>query len=387
MSMYKNNISIQKIAAVLDIQQLEVYETLEELRIPRINDKNIERDHKICNMYENNIKITNIAKKLHINRHTVTNILQKYGKYNESRNLSYNDPIKIERNNNIVKTYLSGLSISQTAQKLKLGKSLVSKVLYRLNIPTRPQHMKGHSLGTTRNRKYHFDLNFFEKIDTEEKAYWFGFLCADGYVARRGVVQIELKESDKIHLEKFRDTLGDKNIAIKYNVKTKSYGISLCSVKMADDLTKLGCIQKKSLKLTFPTEDMVPSNLIHHFMRGYFDGDGCIYISKTQKSNMFSVLGTKDFLNGFEQHLLAGIGRDKPNKRIHRKEWAEDTEMISYGGNNQLKRIYNFLYKNSTIYLERKKDKFIELFSRSEPKSQKTQNDENGIKLEGCKAQ
>ena len=45
------------------------------------------------------------------------------------------------------------------------------------------------------------------------------------------------------------------------------------------------------------------------------------------------------------------------------------------------------IHKNSTIYLERKKDKFIELFSRSEPKSQKTQNDENGIKLEGCKAQ
>ena len=118
-------------------------------------------------------------------------------------------------------------------------------------------------------------------------------------------------------------------------------------------------ISIKSLILKFPTIEQVPIELIHHFMRGYFDGDGCICISNNQA--YFTVIGTPEFLNGYEYYLLKTLNRTTPNKRKHTKRHHEQTEWIVYGGNKQCKKIYDYLYKDATIYLDRKKQKFISI--------------------------
>ena len=66
--------------------------------------------------------------------------------------------------------------------------------------------------------------------------------------------------------------------------KGKYYQLSLRSKIICEDLKKLGCLQKKSKILVFPTESQVPKNLIHHFIRGYFDGDGSVWEGKRYKT-------------------------------------------------------------------------------------------------------
>lgn len=362
--MYKNGIGLKKIAKILDLTELEVNNCLNENGIVRTDYIYADRDFQIIDLYSKDINIVSIARKLGINRHTVTDVLKRSGIYRGNKHASNFSKEKLERNKKIISLYKAGFSFSQIAKRMNISSSGVKLILKTFNIDIRPQHMKGHSKGTTKNRKYFFNLDFFSRIDTEEKAYWLGFLYADGYVNYNGLINISLQERDKGHLEKFKKSIQANNTNLKYSIKTKSFSLSIRSVKTASDLIRLGCKQKKSLILKFPTEEQVPCTLINHFMRGYFDGDGCICITNL-KSPTFSVLGTKDFLDKFEEIMDKNISNHRYHKRIHKDSWKQNTEEISRGGRNQLLKIMQFLYKDSTIYLERKYDKFNKILQLS----------------------
>ena len=90
-------------------------------------------------------------------------------------------------------------------------------------------------------------LRYFENIDTEEKAYWLGFLYADGSVgSAEDKIELGLAEKDLKQIEKFKECLGLKN-KICYREATKSYRISFRSQSCKQDLIKQGCVPKKSL--------------------------------------------------------------------------------------------------------------------------------------------
>lgn len=359
--MYKNGVGINKISAILKLSILEIHQYLDNSNIDYRDNKYKDRDNNVCDMYKNNTNITEIANELSINRHTVTDILKRSGIYKGNIRASNDSESKKERNELIIKLYKDGMSMRKVAHEAGVSPGTVNKVLKHFEEEARPVHSKGHSKGTSKNRKYFFDLNFFEVINTEEKAYWLGFLYADGYVSYKGVVQLALQERDVSHLEAFKQYLKTDNVPLIYKDNTKAYSLSLCSVKMSTDLINLGCTQKKSLVLKFPTEEQVPKELIHHFMRGYFDGDGCIYVPNISRNSVFSALGTKEFLDGYEEALLVGIKRDSPNKRTVRENWNENTQGIAYGGKLQVIKIFQYLYKDATIYLERKFNKFNNL--------------------------
>lgn len=360
-TMYKNNIGIDKIATILQIPRLDVFNCLKQNSLERPEYKFIERDEQVCEQYKKGIKITDIAKNLGIDRHTVSGILNVHFTDRINRNASNWSAEKKERNDKIISLYQEGNSISQVAKLINIHPSTIAKVLRDLRVPRRPQHQKGHSRNTTKNRKHKFNLDFFQQIDTEEKAYWLGFLYADGNVCERGTVTLALQERDLKHVENFRTAIGSDDIPISYNKKTKSYSLIACSIKMVRDLMELGCVPRKSLILKFPDEQQVPDTLIHHFMRGYFDGDGCITLTN-KKTPEFSVLGTPEFLDRYEKILLNHITNNKPTKRIHQDSWNKQTEAIFYGG-HRVVEIYEFLYKDANIFLKRKKEKFDNIYS------------------------
>lgn len=359
--MYKNNIGIKKISKVLKISVPEIYQHLRKGDILRDNTN--QRNEQICSLYDQQINITEIAEMLGINRHTVTNILKETGDYKwEEEKTSIDSPNKAKRNDAILSLYKTGLSVRQIGKQLNICSATVYNILKYFNAEIRPQHQQGHSKGTSKNRKHFFDTNYFKKIDSEEKAYWLGFLYADGCVIEKGVLILALQERDKGHLEKFKKSLNANTTKLEYCKNTKSYRLSFSSVELVNDLVNVGCVAKKSLILEFPNYDQVPQYLTHHFMRGYFDGDGCISISKKSNS-CFSLLGTPKFLDEYERHLLLNIGRNKPNKRSHQDSWNDQTEQVQYGGKKQIKRIFEYLYKDATVYLERKYNKFNVLLS------------------------
>lgn len=217
-------------------------------------------------------------------------------------------------------------------------------------------------------RLIEFNRDFFRKIDTEEKAYWLGFLYADGSVSLRnkgGTLEVGLAKIDENHLYKFCDSLGkEQKVATKIvklgEKEFESVRLHLCSYEMVTDLINLGCTQNKSLTLEFPSEDKVPNSLIRHFIRGYIEGDGCIglYYGRIH----FSVIGTKDFLNGmintFNENLndIGVLNLHKQDKRFKN----DVTTSISKSGDYALK-ILNYLYEDCTIYLDRKYEKYLEI--------------------------
>lgn len=300
-----------------------------------------EDKEKICFLYSQGKKVGEIASIMKIDRHTPTDVLKKAGLYKQrksNRNTEY-DSI-------IIQYYNEGLSIKKISEKLNIGKKRIKNCLENNNI-----RLKDYS----EYRKHTLNESIFEIIDTEEKAYWLGFLYADGYVNTTGwtnQIQLGLSNKDVNHLEKFKEFL-QCDYDISYKSSTDSVHLNLNSKKMAQDLTNKGCFQAKSLTLKFPTEEQVPNYLIHHFMRGYFDGDGCIYFDPTGQAKI-TIAGNHNFLNEYENKILKELNRTNKNNR--RK--IGNIETFSYGGNRQVKKIYNFLYKDSTIYLDRKHVKF-----------------------------
>lgn len=137
----------------------------------------------------------------------------------------------------------------------------------------------------------------FETIDTEEKAYWLGFLYADGTISsKENKIELGLAEKDLTHIQKFRTFIGISN-KICYRESSKSYRFSFRSYKCKQDLINKGCVPNKSLILTFPSASQVPIALLKHFIRGYFDGDG--WFTNTKKCFQVGMIGTEDFINGF----------------------------------------------------------------------------------------
>ena len=149
-------------------------------------------------------------------------------------------------------------------------------------------------------------LRIFETIDTEEKAYWLGFLYADGSVGSTdNRIELGLAEKDLKQIEKFKNFIGIPN-KISYRATSKSYRYTFKSIPCKTDLIKQGCVPKKSLILKFPTKEQVPQDLIKHFIRGFFDGDGCISISEMNgKPHIFTVItGVSDMLQSISDFLI-----------------------------------------------------------------------------------
>ena len=149
-----------------------------------------------------------------------------------------------------------------------------------------------------RPRKYTLNINYFDNINSEEKAYFLGFLYADGHNQKtKGTVRLILSKKDDNILKKFA-YLVETNNPIKYNVitiKGKKYdsaGLYMNSVHMCKKLESYGMTQKKSLTVEFP---YINNKYLHHFIRGYFDGDGSITINKKGQPKI-SICGSKPFL-------------------------------------------------------------------------------------------
>ena len=92
-------------------------------------------------------------------------------------------------------------------------------------------------------------------------------------------------------------------------------------------------------------------------MRGYFDGDGTVYFTRKNEI-MFGIISTKEFCETYLLNLPYN-GKTRPIKDYRT---TKNVYNLKIGGKNQVKVIFNFLYKDATIYLKRKKDKFDEFF-------------------------
>lgn len=211
-------------------------------------------------------------------------------------------------------------------------------------------------------RKYTLDLSAFENVDTEIKAYVLGFMYADGYNNQKdGSIQIQIAEEDCEVLEIIKKSLGSNhpfwiNKRSEKNENHKNTAaLHIFSKKLSDDFCKLGCFQGKSLTLKFPTLEQVSEEFQHHFIRGYFDGDG--YVEK--KGRRADFWGTEDFLNSVKLILETKAGIiNIPPLRTRFPERNNSTRCMWLQGVHRSIPLYNYMYKDANYFLARKKNKF-----------------------------
>lgn len=132
-------------------------------------------------------------------------------------------------------------------------------------------------------RKYQIKENYFDKIDTEEKAYFMGFFYADGYNSKNGsslVISLNIKDIDILY--RFSNMiLGEEHVSIyDRGPKGKEAVFRINSKDLCHRFSELGCPNCKTYTLEFPK--WIDDDLLRHFVRGYFDGDGSIILSSRQ---------------------------------------------------------------------------------------------------------
>lgn len=253
----------------------------------------------------------------------------------------------------IIADYLSGQSMNSIAKKYRVcPANSIRKVLSNdgQRIRSGSEFLKG-KLKQIQYSKYIRDETVLDQIDSEEKAYFMGFFYADGYNNQRHGrmhLGIEIQARDEAILHRF-STLFTSNRPLITNPKRNSVTFWIHSTRLSNRMAELGCPQAKSLILTYPT--WLQPSLTRHFIRGYVDGDGCIYAKGKQK--VVSIVGS----TAFNEHLMPVLSEVcQVNTAIRPTKSAGICTGFIYGG-RQVKRVLAYLYNDCTIYLERKKAK------------------------------
>jgi hypothetical protein len=207
-------------------------------------------------------------------------------------------------------------------------------------------------------RKYILDEDFFNNIDDEFKSYFLGLIFSDGWV-NKNTLSIQLSEQDKDILIKFQESLKTIKPLIfkkaKKDTHQNQFTLKVSSDKMINDLFKLGVCENKTHLLIFRTDFFNEKKLIKHFIRGVFDGDG------TTHNAYFSIVGTEKFLAGIRDYLK----QENINLGIYNAHCkSKDIKRLAFNNRAELAKIFNYLYDDSNIFMERKKNKFINYFKK-----------------------
>lgn len=235
-------------------------------------------------------------------------------------------------------------SATQVAKKFQITPTVFCKNLKKFGITAKNEHNAAK-----------FDENIFDSIDTAEKAYWLGFIFADGTISShkdgckpRYEFELSVAIKDKEHLDKFNKFMQHQKDNVKcgeVNLGDKIFARARWVVgnkHLWETLNNLGCTPKKSLTLKFPN---IPQALMPHFIRGYFDGDGSlgIYNGKPQ----CSCIGTIDILNTIAAQLPFEVHYH------HDKRHSDSTYSIQLSSNKCI-WFLDYIYKDCTVALNRK---------------------------------
>lgn len=239
-------------------------------------------------------------------------------------------------------------SVKEIQEQLKVTKDEIKKALESFGYSTR-----------TYTDLYSINHLYFNQIDSFEKAYWLGFLYADGCVHANKVC-LELKDLD--HVEKFKKAISTEGYSIRVREDKRftpaciTYCFQVKSEQMVEDLKKWGCVPQKSLKI-----DHIPDigeDYIFHFIRGYFDGDGSISFVVSEHHYRIDFAGQENFLKQIQFYLSEGKSESKVTKVRKANAWN-----FGCSGRFLCEQYLDKMYKDSTddIRLARKYESYLKL--------------------------
>lgn len=265
-------------------------------------------------------------------------------------------PERMDEYKKVKERYINGESLTSICKESIFERHILSKLLKEENI-------------IIKTNRYSYNENAFKSIDDEQSAYWLGFMYADGNINElRMTSDLTLSIKDIKHLEKLREYIGDINIPITINesylsTTAKSYQsckLKICNKAITENLINNDCNWSKTYDIRLPKH--IDKNYMHHFIRGFFDGDGNICNGVKQNRLSFTAANVEllnELLLFFNSELNMTINKITTDKR------RTSTHSIGWGAKKDINCFYNYIYKNATIYLARKKEIYDNVIGRS----------------------
>lgn len=198
--------------------------------------------------------------------------------------------------------------------------------------------------------------DYFNVIDTQNKAYILGLIYADGCIQfpKKGnpVLSLTLKSKDKYLLESITNELG-KNITIYYNKKHDTNTFQICRPTLVNDLVNLGVTANKSVNggLKLPP---IQSDYIPHFIRGFMDGDGTV----SKKGHVCFYSTSYKLLEEFKS-IFISLGCSRKVNIHEVKNVKIPYYHLHYAYKDSKNKLYPYLYKDAELYMKRKRERFI----------------------------
>lgn len=222
--------------------------------------------------------------------------------------------------------------------RLKLGKLLHQKGIYE-----------------DRRIKYSCNEKFFDVIDDEDKAYWLGFIMADGCIKNHNIFSFALAIKDKEIVKKLKKSLNATHPLIIEEIRgayasgNQSIRLTIHNKHLCDTLNQYGIIPNKTFKEKFNYNNKIPDRYINAYIRGIFDGDGWFSIYPSGKE--FGICGTKDLCQGIADILYKKLDisvKVSAYKSIYRLRITNTKDIL---------KIFDYIYKDAKNYLTRKYEK------------------------------
>lgn len=309
--------------------------------------------NKIQSLYETGFSSREIARKLNISSDEVNSTIKQNSFSLKKESFSED---KIEQ---ILQLYFQGVGALNLGKKYSIDPRRVKKWAREHGI-----------LRSASEAKRHHTINehIFDKIDSDEKSYWLGYLFADSSIMNNGTcIAVRLPHSKKSHLEKLVSFFGGDKAMIK--TRDKTVEVHLSNNYLVNRLLTLGFGLKSEAKID-------PNILTPAFLRGYFDGKSSLFKHKNQYN--FIISGNKSTLDEIVS-FFAG-------KDIQLIYNDKKPNILSTKGEIKIRKMLDIIYKSSSVHLEDRYQKYLELKSESDvkhPKMFESFGFKKNIKIDG----
>lgn len=217
----------------------------------------------------------------------------------------------------------------------------------------------------------------FSIIDTELKAYLIGIFYADATITDY-CITMRLSIKDKEHIEKLANLLNkstfERNVKNKNGKTYKCSGFHICNKKSVDSLKYIGFIKNKTYQKDDVVFENIPDDMKRHFIRGFMDGDGTIFYSHWKNKNhnwnqsdrcsIGFVSYNNEILESIKNFLTKKLNLNEKTLKSDNFEDIEKNDKywrLIYNGNKVSKKILDFLYSDSSIYMDRKFQEYLKI--------------------------
>lgn len=313
-----------------------------------------DRDKKIIDLYLNHPEIStqDIAKQFNISTSTISRIA-RINNLPRRIGAKIKNVLTKEQEEEIKKRYMNYEPLIKLQKEYSISYERIKKIVKDCE-----------NISSSKRKNPDLNENYFENIDSPEKAYWLGWIISDGSITNQPEkskfqLELTLKQEDEDILHLLEQDLGVVNKVYTSNKNYKRF--SLGCKKIILDLEKMGITQKKTFSVQVP---IFNSKYNSSFLRGLFDGDGgfTTYIrSSGQKCCEISFCGNENIISWVQKNLfkaLPSLNKNNITKEgsIKRIRWSSQKDIVllrnylyKNHNNHYLKRKYNLIYANTEV--------------------------------------